>query len=36
MNVGVFPRNPPTDVRRVYRLAEVARESLEFVYTDNC
>ena len=25
-----------TEVRRVYRLAEVARERLEFVYTGNC
>ena len=25
-----------TDVRKVYRLAEVARESLEYVYTGNC
>ena len=36
-----FPRfhmtdRPPTDVRRVYRLAEVARENLEYVYTGNC
>ena len=26
----------PTDVRKVYRLAEVAREKLEYVYTGNC
>ena len=25
-----------TAVERVYRLAEVARENLEFVYTGNC
>ena len=25
-----------TDVRKVYRLAEVAREELEIVYTGNC
>ena len=25
-----------TDVKKVYRLAEVARENLEFVYTGNC
>ncbi len=36
-----FPRfhmtdRPPTDVGLVYRLAEVAREQLEFVYTGNC
>ena len=36
-----FPRfhmtdRPPTDVRQVYRLAEVARENLEYVYTGNC
>ena len=36
-----FPRfhmtdRPPTDVRRVYRLAEIARERLRFVYTGNC
>ena len=36
-----FPRfhmtdRPPTDVRRVYRLAEVARENLDYVYTGNC
>ena len=36
-----FPRfhmtdRPPTDVRRVYRLADVARERLRFVYTGNC
>lgn len=36
-----FPRyrmtdRPPTDVEEVYRLAEVARESLCHVYTGNC
>ncbi len=36
-----FPRfhmtdRPATDVRRIYRLAEVARETLEYVYTGNC
>ena len=36
-----FPRfqmtdRPPTDVSRVYRLAEVARENLAHVYTGNC
>ncbi len=36
-----FPRfhmtdRGPTDVRRVYRLAEVARENLRYVYTGNC
>ena len=36
-----FPRfqmtdRPPTDVRRVYALAEVARERLRYVYTGNC
>ena len=36
-----FPRfhmmdRAATDVRRVYRLAEVARERLNFVYTGNC
>ena len=36
-----FPRfhmtdRPPTDVGLVYRLAQVARENLEFVYTGNC
>ena len=36
-----FPRfhmtdRPPTDVKRVYRLAEVAREKLQYVYTGNC
>ena len=36
-----FPRfhmqdRGPTDVRTVYRLAEVAREKLEYVYTGNC
>jgi len=36
-----FPRyqitdKPPTPVERVYRLAEAAREWLEFVYTGNC
>ncbi len=36
-----FPRykvtdRPPTDVKKVYRLAEVARQNLKFVYTGNC
>ena len=36
-----FPRfrmtdREATEVRRVYRLAEVARERLEYVYTGNC
>ncbi|MCR5781740.1 MAG: AmmeMemoRadiSam system radical SAM enzyme [Clostridia bacterium] len=36
-----FPRfhmqdRKATDVRTVYRLAEIARESLEYVYTGNC
>ena len=36
-----FPRfrlqdRPPTDVRTVYRLADVARETLPYVYTGNC
>lgn len=36
-----FPRykildRPPTDVKKVYRLAEVARTFLKFVYTGNC
>ena len=36
-----FPRfhmqdRPATEVRAVYRLAEIARENLEFVYTGNC
>ncbi|MBQ7630585.1 MAG: radical SAM protein, partial [Selenomonadaceae bacterium] len=36
-----FPRykvtdRPPTDVDIVYRLAEVARRHLNFVYTGNC
>ena len=36
-----FPRfhmtdRPATDVRKVYRLAEVARERLKYVYTGNC
>lgn len=36
-----FPRyrmmdKPPTPVERVYRLADVAREYLSFVYTGNC
>ena len=26
----------PTDVRTVYRLADIARESLKYVYTGNC
>ena len=36
-----FPRfqmrdRPPTEVRQVYHLAEVARERLKYVYTGNC
>ena len=36
-----FPRykvtdRPPTDVEKIYRLAEVARENLNYVYTGNC
>lgn len=36
-----FPRykvtdRPPTDVAKVYRLAEVARQNLKYVYTGNC
>ena len=36
-----FPRfhmidRGPTSVKKVYRLAEVAREKLKFVYTGNC
>ena len=36
-----FPRfrmtdRPPTEVRKVYRLAEIARENLKYVYTGNC
>ncbi|MBR4539806.1 MAG: AmmeMemoRadiSam system radical SAM enzyme [Clostridia bacterium] len=36
-----FPRfhmtdRPPTDVSRVYRLKDVAREKLKYVYTGNC
>ena len=36
-----FPRynmtdKPPTPVERVYRLADIAREYLEYVYTGNC
>ena len=36
-----FPRfhmrdREATDVRKVYRLAEIARENLEYVYTGNC
>ena len=36
-----FPRHhmtdrPPTPVEAVYRLAEVARENLRYVYTGNC
>ena len=36
-----FPRykvidRPPTDVAKVYKLAEVARRHLNFVYTGNC
>ena len=26
----------PTDIRQIYRLAEVAREKLDYVYTGNC
>ena len=38
---GSFPRyrmmnRPPTPVERVYRLADVTREHLSFVYTGNC
>lgn len=36
-----FPRHrmadrPPTPVETVYRLADVAREKLRYVYTGNC
>ncbi len=36
-----FPRfhmqdRPATDIRTIYRLAEVARENLDYVYTGNC
>jgi pyruvate formate lyase activating enzyme len=36
-----FPRfnmldRPATEVSKVYRLAEIARENLRFVYTGNC
>ncbi len=36
-----FPRfhmtdRPATDVKKIYRLAEVAREKLKYVYTGNC
>ncbi len=36
-----FPRyrmtdRPPTDVKAVYRLADIAREALDHVYTGNC
>ena len=36
-----FPRfrmldREPTDVRRIYRLADTAREQLRYVYTGNC
>ena len=36
-----FPRfkmqdRDATDVRKVYRLAEIARENLKYVYTGNC
>ena len=36
-----FPRYkvtncPPTDVEKVYRLAEIARKNLRYVYTGNC
>ena len=27
---------PPTPVETVYRLADMAREQLQFVYTGNC
>lgn len=27
---------PPTPVETVYRLADVAREQLQYVYTGNC
>ena len=36
-----FPRykvtdRPPTEVKKVYRLAEIARQNLKYVYTGNC
>ena len=36
-----FPRykvtdRPPTEIQKVYRLAEVARQNLKYVYTGNC
>ena len=36
-----FPRykvtdRPPTDIKKVYRLAEIAQENLKYVYTGNC
>ena len=36
-----FPRfhmtdRPPTDIRRICRLADIAKEKLRFVYTGNC
>lgn len=36
-----FPRykvtdRPPTDVAKIYRLAEIARENLKYVFTGNC
>lgn len=36
-----FPRykvldRPPTDIKKIYRLAELARRFLKFVYTGNC
>ena len=36
-----FPRfhmtdRPPTDIRQVYHLADIAREKLRYVYTGNC
>ncbi len=38
--IELFPEaladKPPTSVERVYRLADVAREYLAFVYTGNC
>ena len=36
-----FPRykvtdRPPTEIKKVYRLAEIARQNLKYVYTGNC
>ena len=36
-----FPRfhmtdRPPTDIRQVYHLADIARKKLRYVYTGNC